>query len=253
MPAEPVLKARFTVERTGFTLDVDIEAAPGVTILFGPSGSGKSTVLAAIAGLLRPLSGRVSLGDEVWFDAETKRDRAVHLRGIAFVFQSLALFPHHTAVGNVVYGMDRKLPRNERRERALEVLTRLKVGHLADRRPATFSGGEAQRVAVARAFAMRPRIVLLDEPFSAMDRQLRHDLTMDVRGFVDELKVPLIHVTHNRQEARALGDRMILLEHGRVVASGPVDEILRDQSPMRDMSFDDTPMPNSGRNAPREP
>lgn len=254
MPGEACLKADLRVARLGggFTLDLAIEAPPGVTILFGPSGSGKSTALAAIAGLIRPSSGRVTLGDETWFDSEKNVDCPVHRRGLAFVFQSLALFPHKTAVGNVVYGMDRGIERAERRERAIKVLERLKVGHLADRRPATFSGGEAQRVAVARAFAMRPRIVLLDEPFSAMDRQLRHELTVDVRGFVDELNVPLIHVTHHRAEARALGDRVILLQQGRVVATGTGTDLLEERPPLHDMSFDDTPMPLSGRGASRE-
>jgi molybdate transport system ATP-binding protein len=249
MPAEITLKADLRIARPGgsFTLDVTFEAPPGVTILFGPSGSGKSTALAAIAGLLRPASGRITLGDETWFDSEKNVDRPVHRRGLAFVFQSLALFPHKTALGNVVYGMDRALSRAERRDHAIQVLTRLKVGHLADRRPATFSGGEAQRVAVARAFAMRPRIVLLDEPFSAMDRQLRHELTVDVRGFVDELNVPLIHVTHHRAEARALGDRVVLLRNGRVVATGSGTELLSERPPLHDQSFDDTPMPKSGR------
>lgn len=249
MPAEPCLLADFRVARPGstFTLDVALEAPPGVTILFGPSGSGKSTALAAIAGLLRPASGRIALGQETWFDSEEKVDRPVHRRGLAFVFQSLALFPHKTAVENVVYGMDRALPRAERRERAIKVLERLKVGHLVDRRPATFSGGEAQRVAVARAFAMRPRIVLLDEPFSAMDRKLRHELTLDVRGFVDELNVPLIHVTHHRAEARALGDRVVLLQHGRVVATGSGTDLLVERPPLDDLSKDDTPMPTTGR------
>lgn len=233
-PTSSALHARFSVEREDFTVDVDLEVPPGVTILFGPSGCGKSTILSAIAGLVRPTSGRIMLGAETWFDDATETHRAVHLRGVAFVFQSLALFPHMTAVKNVCYGMDPATPKEERRARALEVLTRLKVAHLADRRPATFSGGEAQRVAVARAFAMRPRLVLLDEPFSAMDRHLRQELTKDVRAFVDELGVPLIHVTHHRQEARQLGDRAVLLERGRVVAIGPVNEVLSERGPMHD-------------------
>src|SRR5262249_31868409 len=160
-------------------------------------GSGKSTALAAIAGLVRPNSGRIALGHEVWFDAKEDLDRPVHTRGVAFVFQSLALFPHMTAIGNVMYGMDRSLSAGEKRERAKDMLVRWKVSHVADRRPVTFSGGEAQRVALARAFAMSPRVVLLDEPFSAMDQKLRLSLAEEVRAFARDLKVPLLFVTHH--------------------------------------------------------
>ena len=203
------LQVRIVVERSGgraFNLDVEFSAPPGITILFGPSGSGKSTTLAAIAGLLTPGGGRVALGNEVWFDAGRKIDVPIHRRGIAFVFQSLALFPHLTAVGNVEYGIDRAQPRGERYQRAREMLERMRVGHLADRKPSTFSGGEAQRVALARAFARSPRLVLLDEP-----------------------KLPLLHVTHHRNEARAIGSRVVLLEAGRVKAVGALDELLPKQ------------------------
>jgi molybdate transport system ATP-binding protein len=226
--SEPArLSVELHVERPdGFALDVAFEASPGITILFGPSGSGKSTVLAAIAGLLRPARGRVALGDDVWLDTAAGIDRPIHRRHVAFVFQTLALFPHLSAVDNVIYGMDRATTKASRRARASELLSRLRVGHLAARKPPTFSGGEAQRVALARAFAMDPRIVLFDEPFSAMDRELRRDLASDLRAFVDELGVPMIHVTHHRNEARALGDRVILLQKGRVAAMGSVGDLL---------------------------
>ena len=202
-------------------LDAELTAPPGITVLFGPSGAGKSTTLAAIAGLIRPSSGRIALGDEVWFDDQM--ERPLHKRGAAFVFQSLALFPHMTALENVAYGIVNK---SERRARALEMLERMHVAHLAERRPRNFSGGEAQRVALARAFATSPRVVLLDEPFSAMDRELRLSLAADVRGFADEARIPFVHVTHHRNEARALADRVILFEHGRVVRQGSVEDCL---------------------------
>ena len=220
-----------------FSLDVKFAAPPGVTILYGPSGSGKSTTLAAICGLIAPKSGRIALGDEVWFDGARAIRCPVEKRGIAFVFQSLALFPHMTALGNVEYGLPRTMARAERRLRAEEMLTRMKVAHLAARRPATFSGGEAQRVALARAFAPEPRLVLLDEPFSAMDRELRCDFIADVRAYVDEARVPLLHVTHHRNEARALADRVVLIEGGRITASGGVDELLPASRDMLDDSL----------------
>ena len=225
------LVARVVVQRPGgFRVDVALTVPPGITILFGPSGAGKSTVLAAICGLVRPDEGKVTLGDETWFDAARGVDVPVHLRRVAFVFQSLALFPHMTALGNVAYGVDRALPRAERESRARALLDRFHVGHLADRRPATFSGGEAQRVALARALGPSPRAVLLDEPFSALDRDLRDALVADLRTTAKELAVPVVHVTHHRGEARALGDRVVVLEKGRVTAEGGPSELLPPQT-----------------------
>jgi molybdate transport system ATP-binding protein len=210
-----------------FTLeDIDLDVAPGVTILFGPSGAGKSTVLQAIAGLVRPQAGRICLGPEVWSDAAQGIDMPVHRRHVAYVFQSLALFPHMTAAGNVGYGLDRRLARGERRDRALQLLSRVGAAHLSQRKPRTFSGGEAQRVALARALAIAPRVVLLDEPFSALDRDLRTQLAGLVRELVDEYRLPVIHVTHDHAEARALGDRLVRLQGGRIIAQGPVAELL---------------------------
>jgi molybdate transport system ATP-binding protein len=222
-----------------FALDVKFEAPPGVSVLFGPSGSGKSTTLAAIAGLVRPSSGRITLGDTTWFDSAARLEVPVHRRGVAFVFQSLALFPHMTAVQNVAYGMSPELDREARRARAMALLERLRVAPLADRKPPTFSGGEAQRVALARALATEPRVVLLDEPFSALDRDLRAELVADVRDFVRELDVPVLFVTHHRQEARVLGTRLVVLEGGRVRRVGSVEEL---GGGPRDASFDETPL-----------
>lgn len=205
-----------------FRLDASFRVGAGITVLFGPSGSGKSTTLAAISGLVRPDEGRVALGREVWFDSKTGIEEPVHRRGVSLVFQTLALFPHLTALRNVEYGIDRAVPRTEREQRALAMLERMKVAHVRDRRPATFSGGEAQRVALARAFARAPKVVLLDEAFSAMDRELRYELGTDVRALVTELRIPAIVVTHHRMEARTIGDTAVLLSAGRVEAVGPV-------------------------------
>jgi len=210
---------------SGFALDVAFDVPPGVTVLFGPSGSGKSTTLAAIAGLERPTSGRVAIGDEVWFDSATKTHVAAHRRRVAFVFQSLALFPHMTALENVAYGVERALAPAARARRAADLLERLRVPHLAGRRPRTFSGGEAQRVAVARALATSPRAVLLDEPFSALDRELRGELIADLRASLRELDVPVVFVTHHREEAQALGDRLVVLEGGRVARVGEIADL----------------------------
>jgi len=210
----------------GPRIEVAFEAPPGVTILFGPSGVGKSTTLQAIAGLMQPERGRIALGGQTWFDAAQRVSLPIEQRGLAYVFQSLALFPHMSALDNVAYGVERSLGRDRRRAHAIQMLERMHVGHLRDRRPATFSGGEAQRVALARAFARSPRLILLDEPFSAMDRELRRDFAQDIRTFIEESRIPMVHVTHHRNEARALGDRVVLLEAGRVKTIGPVEQLL---------------------------
>ena len=220
------LVATFELRRDdGFAVDVELACPPGVTCLMGPSGSGKSTILAVLAGLQRPARGRVALGDDVWLDRARGIDVPVHARRLAFVFQGLALFPHMTALANVEYGM-REVPRPERAARAAALLARVGVAHLAGRRPRTFSGGEAQRVALARALARSPQLVLLDEPFSALDRELRAQLIALVRELAAELAVPIIHVTHSVAEARQLADQVIRLEAGTVSARGTPAEVL---------------------------
>jgi molybdate transport system ATP-binding protein len=248
--ARDALDVKIAIDVRGFAIEVAFKVPPGITILFGPSGAGKSTTLAAIAGLIRPARGRIALGDETWFDSDRKIDVPVHRRGVAFVFQSLALFPHLTALANVEYGIARRVPRPERRRHALEMLARMRVPHLAERKPKTFSGGEAQRVALARALAMSPRIVLLDEAFSAMDRELRAGLMTDVRSYVEEVSLPLIQVTHHRNEARAMGDRAVLMADGRVHAEGPVNDLLPRLASRAGQRFDEldkTPLPELKR------
>lgn len=219
-----VLEVTLALARSGFTLEVEARFEPGVTIVFGPSGAGKSSLLGVVAGLVRPERGSVRLGEATYLDTAARRDLPVHLRGVGYVFQSLALFPHMTAMDNVLYGMSRDAPLEARRSEARAALERVGVAHVADRRPATFSGGEAQRVALARVFARRPRVLLLDEPFSALDRELRRDLAAEVRRYVDEAKIPTLFVTHHRREARSLGESVLALERGRVVGRGPVGD-----------------------------
>lgn len=220
------LKATIALSRgSGFELAVSLECPPGVTCIMGPSGSGKSTVLAVLAGLAAPDRGHIALGNHVWLDVERSINVPVHYRRLAYVFQNLALFPHLSALHNVMYGMQDRA-RSERAALAHRMLERVGVAHLAKRRPRTFSGGEAQRVALARALARSPELVLLDEPFSALDRALRSQLTALVRDLGAELNVPIIHVTHSIDEARELGDLILQLDQGRVVASGTPREIL---------------------------
>ncbi len=220
------LDAKLVLRRGEFQLDIELRCPPGITCVMGPSGSGKSTILALLAGLAQPDQGRIVLAGQVWFDRAAKLDVPTHRRRLAYVFQNLALFPHMTAIRNVTYGMPRGMQKADRVARAEQLLGKLAVGHLAHRRPRTYSGGEAQRVALARAIARAPELVLLDEPFSALDRELKRQLIELVRTEVRQLGVPLVHVTHSVAEARALADQVVRIERGRVVATGTPADVL---------------------------
>ncbi|AKU93480.1 Molybdenum transport ATP-binding protein ModC [Labilithrix luteola] len=217
------LDVRIGLATKSFTLDVAFEAPPGVTVLYGPSGAGKSRTLGCIAGIVRPDRGRVTLDGEIWFDHASRREKPIHERRVAYVFQSLALFPHMTGAENVAYGMTSGTS-SQKQERAQAMLARMRVPHLAARKPRTFSGGEAQRVALARAFAMSPRLLLLDEPFSALDAGVKRELLDEVATWLERERIPAILVTHQAEEARVLGHRVVHLEHGRVVRESSVDE-----------------------------
>ncbi len=236
MKSERVLDVRIRVpvgKGSGFVLDAAFDVPPGITILFGPSGAGKSTTLAAIAGLVQPEAGRVALGSDVWFDSDRGVSIGIARRRLSYVFQSLALFPHMTGSQNVAFGIDRRSGCATRRRIAIEMLERMKVGHLAHRRPRTYSGGEAQRVALARAFARSPALVLLDEAFSALDQELKRELWVDVRQTIEQLGIPAVQVTHHVGEARAMGHRVIRMQKGRVIERGGVD-LLRDEDDERE-------------------
>lgn len=202
-----------------FVLDVEFDVPPGFTMLFGASGSGKTTTLKSISGLLRPDEGRISINGEVLFDSEGRVDLPIRKRRVGYVFQDLALFPHLTALANVEFGMA-GVPRADRRRRAAALMEALRIAHTANRKPREISGGEAQRVALARALSCKPRILLLDEPLSAIDEVTKNGIIEDLKTLNRELGLPIIYVTHNRDEAVSLGERVIVYEAGRVVASG---------------------------------
>jgi molybdate transport system ATP-binding protein len=200
-------------------LDVEFDVPPGFAILFGASGSGKTTTLRSIAGIVQPDAGRIVVGEEVLFDSAERVDLAIRKRGVGYVFQDLALFPHLTALANVEFGMS-NLSRGDRRRRAGAMMEALHISHAAGRKPRQISGGEAQRVALARALASQPRILLLDEPLSAIDETTKRGIISDLKSINRELRLPIIYVTHSRQEAVSLGERVIVYEQGRVVAFG---------------------------------
>jgi molybdate transport system ATP-binding protein len=208
-----------------FALEVSFTAGAGITMLFGPSGAGKTTLLECIAGLLRPDEGRVAVGERVLFDSARKVDVPVERRRVAYVFQTLALFPHMSVEANIAYGLDRR-PAAERREAVSAILERFRIAHLGQRRPADISGGERQRAALARALVTDPGVLLLDEPLSALDVATKRAIIEDLRAWNEAHRIPVLYVTHSRPELFALGERVIALEEGRVVAEGAPQEVL---------------------------
>lgn len=214
----PKLSARVRVEREGRTrLDVDVSTSDLITAVMGPSGAGKTTLLLAIAGLVRPTGGRIALGSRVLFDAAVGLDVPVHERRVAMVFQSLALFPHLSVLDNVLYGI-RGGARRERIERARRWLRQARAEGLERRSVTSLSGGEAQRVAIARALASEPALLLLDEPFSALDESLRRAVGDVILELVEMSRTPTLVVTHDRRDAERLASRLLVIEAGRIVA-----------------------------------
>ncbi|MGF1593871.1 MAG: ABC transporter ATP-binding protein [Kiloniellaceae bacterium] len=206
-------------------LAVDFACAPGeVLALVGPSGSGKSTILRSIAGIYRPAGGRVSVGGETWFDRARGRHLATHRRAVGMVFQSYALFPHMTALGNVVAALGH-LEADQRAGRGRELLDLVHLNDLYERRPEELSGGQQQRVAVARALAREPKALLLDEPFSAVDKATRQRLYREIAVLRRSLNMPVVLVTHDLDEAAMLADRIAVLHRGRTLQTGTPEEI----------------------------
>jgi molybdate transport system ATP-binding protein len=228
--AVPVLMVQIRVARrsgapAAFVLDVSLRVEPGITILFGPSGAGKSTLLDCTAGLLRPDVGRIAIGEDALFDSERHVDIAPQDRRVAYVFQSLALFPHMTVEENVGYGL-RNLGARERLARVREILQAFRVEKLGKRRPADISGGEKQRVALARSLVTRPRVLLLDEPLSGLDAELKTAIVNDLRTWNAAQNIPTLYVTHSRDEVDALSERVVVVDRGQVVGEGKPHEVL---------------------------
>lgn len=219
------LTAAFHSE-TPIPLALEVTCAPGeLTALVGPSGSGKSTILRAIAGLYRPQSARVVVDDEIWADTQSGRWLATWQRRVGLVAQSYALFPHLTAQENVAAALTIEPPAT-RGAKAATLLARVNLTGLEHRRPAELSGGQQQRVAVARALAREPKALLLDEPFSAVDKVTRTRLYRELAALRQNLGMPIILVTHDLDEALMLADRVCLVQRGRIIQSGPSFDVV---------------------------
>jgi molybdate transport system ATP-binding protein len=211
----------------GFELDVGWAAPPGFTVLFGYSGAGKSLTLSSIAGTLRPDFGRVQVGADTFFDSRTGAWVAPQNRRVGLVTQNAQLFPHMTVRRNIAYAL-KGVSRAEREERIGELLGRLQIEPLADKYPHQLSGGQRQRAALARAMAPRPRILLLDEPLSALDLPVRVEMRDLLREMQRELDVPVVMVTHDLYEAAELADTLVVYSGEGAVQVGGVEELVND-------------------------
>jgi molybdate transport system ATP-binding protein len=222
----PAIHARFKVERAGFTADVDL-ALPGrgVSALFGHSGSGKTTILRAIAGLERHAGGYLTVNGATWQDDAAKLFVPPHRRALGYVFQEASLFPHLSVQGNLDFARQRARAVDGDKVMA-HALSLLGIGHLLERRSTDLSGGERQRVAIARALLTSPRLLLLDEPLASLDGKRKEEVLPYLERIGEELAIPMLYVSHSTEEVARLADHVVLLEAGRVVASGPAAETL---------------------------
>lgn len=211
---------------SGIPLDAHITCRPGELLaLVGPSGGGKSTILRTIAGLSNPDEGRITCNGEVWLDTARGISMSPQHRRIGMVFQNYALFPHLTAEQNIIEGLGH-LEAKERRKRADELLSLVHLSGLGKRKPSALSGGQQQRIAVARALARNPRVLLLDEPFSAVDKATRQRLYLELAELRQAFGMPVIFVTHDLDEATLLADRLCILRRGRTLQDGPPFDVL---------------------------
>ena len=218
-----MLEVQVSTRLGDFRLDAGFQGTgDGVTVLFGPSGAGKSSVLAAVAGALRPESGRVALSGEVLFDSARGIDLPMERRRIGWVFQDARLFPHLSVEANLRFGLKRAAPGPVRFD---EVVETLGVGHLLHRRPRDLSGGERQRVGLGRALLSQPRLLLMDEPLASLDAPRR----AEILPFLERVRsfgVPILYVSHSLAEAVRLGDCMAVMRDGRVIAEGALSDVV---------------------------
>jgi molybdate transport system ATP-binding protein len=207
--------------QVAFRLPLD---PPSVLILCGPSGSGKTTVLRCLAGLEWPERGTIRFGEATWLDIATGDKLPAQRRGVGYMSQDYALFPTHSVAGNIMFGLS-EVPARERQHRLAEVIGLLHLEGLEPAKPSQLSGGQQQRVALARALARRPQLLLLDEPLSALDVPTRGKVRTELGRLLRDLRIPSIVVTHDWEEALALGDRMVVVHEGRVVQEGSPQEV----------------------------
>ncbi|BAF58858.1 ABC-type molybdate transport system, ATPase component [Pelotomaculum thermopropionicum SI] len=233
-----MLEAQFTKKLWHFNLDVQLKVKNQILVLWGPSGSGKTTVLNCLAGIMKPSSGYIRLDDQMLFSSGEKIDVPTRFRNVGYLFQDYALFPHMTVRQNVLYGIRcKKKHGQEAFPNFMELLSFFGVGHLIDRYPCQLSGGEKQRVALARALVMRPRLLLLDEPFSALDKNTRINLRCELKKLHQRWQIPFILVSHDEEDAKFLGDIILVLEKGKTREASLKALSLQDVAPAQSSSM----------------
>jgi molybdate transport system ATP-binding protein len=224
------IRKRLSSRGRDFFLAVDFEADDGIVVIFGPSGSGKSLTLQAIAGLLRPDEGRIRIGARLLFDRSTGVDLPARERQVGYVFQDYALFPHLNVAHNVGFPIARGLPARldaAGRARVVEILELFEIAHLAAMHPSQLSGGQRQRVALARALITRPALLLLDEPFNALDPLLRDRMRNELLAWRERFGVPMVLITHDPDDVAALASQVLVYRDGSVTGTLREDELPR--------------------------
>jgi molybdate transport system ATP-binding protein len=208
-----------------FDLNIKFDVESGLTALFGPSGSGKSVTLKCIAGIMKPDTGWITLGDKTYYDSAKKINLPPQKRKVGFVFQNYALFPHLTVAQNIAFGITH-LPKQEKQEVISNLIKKMNLTGLENKKTGHLSGGQQQRVALARTMATQPQILLLDEPFSALDSTVRIKLRGQLMELLAENPIPAILVTHDLNEAYSLSKKMVVIEGGKCLQQGHKDEII---------------------------
>lgn len=223
------LNCRLHYPLANFDLTAELTVPPGVTVLLGPNGAGKSSLLRLLAGLNRPVDGQIMLGERCLYDAKRQLNLPPEKRRIGMVFQDLALFPHLDVSGNIGFGLKmRHIPRNDRHNKVHQLLEKLSIEHLAERNVTTLSGGERQKVALARTLATDPQLLLLDEPTAALDPSARGEIRHWLQKILTRLSIPTLLVTHDAEEVAYFRKRVAVMEQGQIVQQGSFHQLLRE-------------------------
>jgi molybdate transport system ATP-binding protein len=224
--SDGLIEARFRVDHGDFALDLDLQLpGRGISALFGPSGSGKTSCLRCFAGLERPAEGYLRVNGELWQDSARGHFLAPHRRALGYVFQDANLFPHLSVRGNLEFGL-RRIAATQRRVQLQQAAELLGIAALLERMPARLSGGERQRVGIARALLTSPRLLLMDEPLASLDHKRKQEVLPYLERLHRELEIPILYVSHAPDEVARLADHLVVLEQGRVLASGPLKQTL---------------------------
>ena len=214
------LKKHYQNELQSFDLDIQIQSAAKNLVLFGPSGAGKTQVLKMLAGLVKPESGFIKMGDETLFDSDLNINKSPQQRSLAYVFQDYALFPHLTVRQNIAFSENKTWLNKGKQFTSADVdewMVKFQLTHLANQYPHQLSGGQSQRVALARALVSKPKGLLLDEPFTALDQELRRTLRQELHALLQQLSIPMILISHDQEDVDLFGEEVIYIKNGKTI------------------------------------